>query len=159
MSGNDLDRQRVARIIAMAGSRHDGEALNAVRTVDRLIREAGLSWEDLLTPFVQLEVAVEAARVLLEENSFLRAELDQWRSSGHTLREWREVGEPISSVRPVAEWALDLYRQKLCWLSKFEISFLEHCTKWVGRLPPSQEPRFQRIVDRAAERTGMIPPL
>jgi hypothetical protein len=156
MSDNELDRQRVARIIAMAGSRHDGEALNAVRTVDGLIREAGLTWEDLVAPFAQLEVAVEAARVLLEENISLRAELEQQRSSG--VEEWREVGGPISSISAVAEWVLDLYRQKLCWLSEFETGFLENCTTWVGRLPPSQQLVFQRIVDRAADRTGMIPP-
>jgi hypothetical protein len=95
---------------------------------------------------------------LLDENSSLRAELEQWRSSGSAVAEWRKVGAAISSIRPIAEWVLDIHRQNLCWLSAFEVSFLRHCTTWMGPLPPDQQPVFRRLVDRVAERTGMIPP-
>ena len=76
----------------MGGSRHDGEALNAVRLADRMIREVGLTWEDLLAPYAQLQIAVEAARVLLDENTSLQAELERQRTNGGFLVEWREVG-------------------------------------------------------------------
>jgi hypothetical protein len=159
MSGTKLDRQRLTRIVAMCGSRHDGEALNAVRLADRIIQKAGLTWEDLLAPYAQLQVAVEAARVLLDENTSLRAELERQRSNSSSFVEWREVGPASESIRAAAEWVLDLYVNRLCWLSAFEIDFVKRCMNWVGALPPGEQPVFRRIVTRIAERTGLTPPL
>ena len=39
---------RIAQILGMGGSVHDGEALNAIRLANRLVREAQLTWPDLL---------------------------------------------------------------------------------------------------------------
>src|SRR3954471_3160878 len=40
---------RLARLLAMMGAAHDGEALNASRLADRLVRESGATWLDVLT--------------------------------------------------------------------------------------------------------------
>ncbi|WPB86414.1 hypothetical protein [Sediminicoccus rosea] len=41
-------RQRLVRFCGMLGSDHDGERANAARMADRLIREAGLTWDHVI---------------------------------------------------------------------------------------------------------------
>jgi hypothetical protein len=41
---------RVAKLLGMLGSSHDGEVLNAARMADRAVRDAGLTWTDALQP-------------------------------------------------------------------------------------------------------------
>jgi hypothetical protein len=43
-----LDRDRLRKLLAMLDSSHDGEALNAGRLAAALLREAGLSWADII---------------------------------------------------------------------------------------------------------------
>jgi hypothetical protein len=43
-------RQRLARLLGMLGSDHDGEVLNAARLADRLVRSAGATWHDVVRP-------------------------------------------------------------------------------------------------------------
>ena len=40
--------QRLVRLLGMLGSAHDGEAANAGRMADRLIREHGLTWSQII---------------------------------------------------------------------------------------------------------------
>jgi hypothetical protein len=47
------ERTRLARLLGMLGSSHDGEVANAGRLADRLVRGAGLTWTDVLTPQVE----------------------------------------------------------------------------------------------------------
>lgn len=44
-----IRRAKLAAVLGMLGSDHDGEALAAARTAERLRREAGVTWHDLLT--------------------------------------------------------------------------------------------------------------
>jgi len=74
---SELDLKKLGRVIAMVGSNHEGEALTALRLADRMLRDAGMRWEDLLSPAHELEIATEAAAVLLAENTALKAELKQ----------------------------------------------------------------------------------
>ena len=39
---------RLVKLLGMVGSEHDGEALNAARLADKVVREAGLTWKDVL---------------------------------------------------------------------------------------------------------------
>lgn len=43
-----LDESRLIKLLARLGSSHDGEVLNAARLADRLVRQAGLTWDDVL---------------------------------------------------------------------------------------------------------------
>jgi hypothetical protein len=43
------DRAKLAAVLGMIGSAHDGEALNAARLADRLVRQTGLTWRDILS--------------------------------------------------------------------------------------------------------------
>jgi hypothetical protein len=43
-------RERIAKLLGMIGSNHDGEALNAARLADGLVREARVTWPAVLEP-------------------------------------------------------------------------------------------------------------
>ena len=45
-----LDREKLVKTLGMLGSDHDGEVAAAGRAADRLIREAGLRWPDIIPP-------------------------------------------------------------------------------------------------------------
>jgi hypothetical protein len=155
---SELDLEKLGRVIAMVGSSHEGEALTALRLADRMLRNAGIRWEDLLSPAHELEITTEAAAVLLAENTALKAELDQLRTTGTTIATWSEVGAAIADTHRTAQWALDLYRHGRVWLSDFEVRFLSTCTQWDGRLTPKQVPILRRVTERIVVRTGMTPP-
>jgi len=120
-----------------------------------MLRDTGMRWENLLSPADQLEIATKAAAVLLDENTALRAELEELRTSGTTLATWSEVGAAITDTQRVAQWALDLHHQDRVWLSDSEIRFLNTCTQWNGRLTPKQARIFRHVVDSIVARTGM----
>lgn len=43
-----VDRERIARVLGMLGSDHDGEVLAAARQAERLRRAARLTWPELI---------------------------------------------------------------------------------------------------------------
>jgi hypothetical protein len=45
-----VERDRLARLLGMVGSVHDGEALAAARLADKLVRRCGLTWADVFAP-------------------------------------------------------------------------------------------------------------
>ena len=45
-----IDREKLARVLGMLGSAHDGEVLAAARQAERLRREAGSTWQTILQP-------------------------------------------------------------------------------------------------------------
>jgi hypothetical protein len=155
---SELDLKKLGRVIAMVGSSQEGEALTALRMADRMLRDAGMRWEDLISPAHQLEIATEAAAVLLAENTALKAELEQLRTTGNAIGMWSEVGAEIADTHRGAQWAVDLHRRGLVWLSDFEVRFLITCTGWDGRLSLKQAQIFRRVMERIAVRTGMTPP-
>jgi hypothetical protein len=68
---SELDLKKLGRVIAMVGSSHEGEALTALRLADRMLRDAGMRWADLLSPAHELDIATEAAVVLLGEQDHI----------------------------------------------------------------------------------------
>jgi len=43
-----MDRDKLAKLLAMTTSDNDGEALNAVRMANKMVRDAGITWQDVL---------------------------------------------------------------------------------------------------------------
>src|SRR5690348_7385544 len=43
-----IDRVRLAKVLGLLGSRHDGEVLQAARTAQLMIGQAKVTWSDLL---------------------------------------------------------------------------------------------------------------
>ena len=50
MSAASLDRARLAKLLGMMGSTHDGEVVAAARQAERLRADAGLTWHDIVLP-------------------------------------------------------------------------------------------------------------
>ncbi len=44
-----LDRTRLAKLLGMLSSQHDGEVVTAARHADAVVRRAGLTWRDVLS--------------------------------------------------------------------------------------------------------------
>jgi hypothetical protein len=154
-----LDFGKFTRIVGMLGSDREGERSNAVTLGGRMLEAVGMRWEDFIEAYRRAEIATEAAAVLLAENTALKAELEQLRSTSTAVALWNDVGAQVSDTRAAAVWALDLHRRGTVWFSPgFEIPFLTRCTTWTGRLTPKMQPIFQRIMDRIVERTGLTPP-
>jgi hypothetical protein len=155
-----IDLTKLARILGMSGSAHDGEALNAVRMADRLIRDNKMTWEDLLAPSHQLEVATEACRQLIADLEELRAENARLRANGvgAIAPEWSNVGGGKTDHRVTAHWVIQLGDTGRVWLSDFERDFLDTALRWRGSLTPRQRPVFDRIVAKVAKQTGLQPP-
>jgi hypothetical protein len=42
------ERERLAKLLGMLGSDHEGERANAATIADRMLRERGLTWRDIL---------------------------------------------------------------------------------------------------------------
>jgi len=95
MSGahQKLDLERLARIIAMGGSGHDGEALAALRLADHSIRAAGMTWHDVLLPGRLIEGLVTEGERLRDELTALRTakavEMQQLRDALAAVRHHR----------------------------------------------------------------------
>lgn len=45
-----LDRARFAKLLGMLGSHHDGEVAAAGRAAEAMVKGAGLTWHDVVTP-------------------------------------------------------------------------------------------------------------
>ena len=45
-----LDRGRLAKLLGLLGSDHDGEVVAAARQAERLRAEAGLTWPEIIVP-------------------------------------------------------------------------------------------------------------
>jgi hypothetical protein len=112
-------RVRLVRLLGMLGSAHDGEVVNAARLAVRLIKGAGLDWHDVLSPD---QVAVEAARVWLQENQQLRDEIEQLRDrlehvgnrvpqTPASFRSPRSNGEKIETAIAWTRWLSDWERE------------------------------------------------
>ena len=50
MSGAQLDRERLAKVLGLLGSDHPGEVAEAARQAERLRRAARLTWHDIILP-------------------------------------------------------------------------------------------------------------
>jgi hypothetical protein len=156
---SDIDLTLLGKMLGMLGSRGDGEALNAARLANKLVRLSGRTWADFIEAFKVAETATAAAAELLAENTAMRAELDELRSTGGAVAPWQNIGSGGSRAQTGALWALDLHAQGAVWLSPdFEVPFLTRCSTWTGRLTERMQPVFDRIIARVAARTGLMPP-
>ena len=79
------DRARLIKCLGMADSSHDGEAANAGRLANRLVKGQGLTWDGVIAP---------AART--SGTSFL------W--------DWRKAAQDVLASEPESEWERDF-----CW--------------------------------------------
>jgi hypothetical protein len=94
-----MDVQKLAKVLAMAASDNDAEAMHALRTAGRLLDNAGLDFVALAERLAASdEVAPDSRREDLEDAIFdLRNELRHLRAENERLRQ-----APAQAVPPVA---------------------------------------------------------
>jgi hypothetical protein len=154
---SDLDRARLAKLFELAGSTSfEGEALVAMRKGFALLRASIMTFHDALKPFDELQIAIDAARSLLEENEALRTELGQYRNAVTVSRNggWYQAGDH----RDQARWVLDLADRGLVRLNEFERKFLGTVSRWRGDLTEKQQPIWDDILPEIPRRSGRVPP-
>jgi len=78
MTVQSCDLQKLAKLLGMAGSKHDGEALAAARKADEMVKRIGATWENILAgPVVADNVAdhpahcIDAQRLLQDGKGIL----------------------------------------------------------------------------------------
>jgi hypothetical protein len=87
---------RLAKLLGMLGSSHDGEVINAGRAADQLVRSSGLTWFDIIATPKQLRAPTpepdddlgwrdiiafcraHSYRLSIRERDFIRS-LERWR--------------------------------------------------------------------------------
>jgi hypothetical protein len=75
-----LDRERLAKILALTASTNDGEALAAIRKANDIVRGEDMTWDDVL---VQLVPAVSNVHVTVHRNSFVTPEFHEAMEAWH----------------------------------------------------------------------------
>jgi hypothetical protein len=64
-----IDRERLIKLLGLLGSDHNGEIAAAARMADALIRDAGVTWADVIAPEAVQSELIDALR---DENEELR---------------------------------------------------------------------------------------
>jgi hypothetical protein len=135
-------------ILGMLGSDHAGERDNAARLADHMVKEAGLTWPQVLDE--QERVATEAARGLLAENEQL--ELKN-RESHEELARLRRPSLPQTWVLP--QTPSEQTAQAIEWtavLTGWERSFVTDMSeRW---RPPTE--KQQAILDRISTKIAGV---
>src|SRR5436305_11185773 len=83
MIAGNLDRDRLVKLCGMLGSDHAGERANAAAAADRMMREAGMRWRDVILPALPAPPR-ERGYTVADAVPFV---LDRW----DTLTDW-EIG-------------------------------------------------------------------
>jgi hypothetical protein len=126
--------ERLAKLLGMIGSAHDGEALNAARLADKVVREAGLTWIDILgKPVVTARVAETCAEIFRSGMSL-------------TTSEWRFL-EGIHRFRHPSE-------KQLSWLN----DLLSRARAFATAPPPPPRPPPKPRKTRAPGKRPPKPP-
>src|ERR1043165_884716 len=94
-----LNRERLAKLLGMLGSEHDGEVVTAARHADALVRRAGLTWRDVVAANDEQPQLVD--RVGFGDANEIRFclrhryRLSEWEKT--FLESIREKGAPLST--------------------------------------------------------------
>lgn len=73
-----MDRDKLAKLLAMTTSDNDGEALNAVRAANRIVKESGMSWQDVLRQAVVHETNITLHRGAPPPGAYQAAPQQDW---------------------------------------------------------------------------------
>jgi hypothetical protein len=103
-----FDRDRLAKILGMLGSGHPGEASTAGKAAHALIRDAGMTWPEVLG-LEGTGAAEGAVRGLRAEKEVLQSRLDAYISDNAALRdEIKRLKSDLAHSKPRA-WSIVLF--------------------------------------------------
>ena len=139
-----LDRERLARVLGLMGSSHDGEALAAARKACALIRVAGLTWPEILTGRAPQRPGLAA------DNARLRREIAR-------LKAQLAAASPADPRSWSWSLQLELCRARRANLSPWESEFVDNIAARAGGPSPRQAAVLSRIAAKAAARDAPWP--
>jgi hypothetical protein len=84
-----LDRERLAKLLGLLGSEHDGEVVAAARRADALVRGTGLTWRDVLISALPQLTAVSFG--VVDDITFCL-------QRRHRLNEWEAQSQFVASL-------------------------------------------------------------
>ena len=150
---SDSDRRRLASLVNLTSSQHDGEALNALRAATRISANAGLTLTEALQ--AGASAAIDVARIqTLEADAFERGReqgVKDERSREKRQRRQEVVAAATSPPAPQGpSWQTMRQRclAEVPNLGSREMDFLNHIAHWHGRLTDRQENWLLAIFDR-----------
>jgi hypothetical protein len=116
-------RHRLAKLLGMTGSSHDGEALVAARMAGKLVRELGLTWEQAILPAAK---PCEPPQAALPPDALRKARREGYEKGYQDgLAEARRALWPsTASWRAIAQDMLERSCAAGCRLSDWETTFL-----------------------------------
>jgi hypothetical protein len=135
-------RHRLAKLLGMTTSSHDGEALVAARMAGKLIRELGLSWEQALAPVAKPSEPSREALGKARGEGYRQGYLEGMRDAARALR------PSAAPWRGIAQDMLDHPRSLTEWETKFLLSFVHHKSA-------APTPRQRTVFDRIANKLRM----
>ncbi len=108
-----LDRDRLAKVLAMLASPHPGEAAAAAKTALNLLNAADMTWNEVL----DTRIGDQRAELLQAKISALKASNNRLRSENHALRaKVKQIGpahlantEPPQIRRAMSIWILIVF--------------------------------------------------
>jgi hypothetical protein len=158
----DSDADRLAGVIAMIGSSHEGEAVAAMRAAGVLLKKARLSWVDVGQALVQRDKLLTAAKQLQSERDAALGEVERLKridrdndaAGALSAALWIDTRMPRTVENRHAAWVRGLGMH----LTEKESGFLDSCASRRGRLSPAQRDWLADLVRRAIARTGQAPP-
>ena len=128
-----IDRDRLAKLLGMCGSHHEGERANAARMASDMVCEAGLTWPQVLAS------ADDEIALLRAENKTLRRDNEHLQRAARDAIERAMTPRPAEHIKATAEGAQraaeDLLRYQGC-LTAWEFDFLQSLFRLRG--DPSQ---------------------
>jgi hypothetical protein len=83
-----IDRERLIKLLGLLGSDHNGEIAAAGRLADALIRDAGVTWADVIAPEIDQRELIDALRA---ENEELRKKVHRLSVQKHELAQATRV--------------------------------------------------------------------
>jgi hypothetical protein len=131
---SEADRVRLSKLLGMCGSDFDGERAAAALAADRLIRDRGMTWEQVLIPSPPIEKPTRASWEEPESRAWDQPSREEpwwWEKPPH--RDWRQTRALCLNH----EWDL----------SNWELEFLQGLDRF-----PRLSAKQRAVLDRIAKR-------
>lgn len=122
----EIERDKLVKVLRMFGSDHDGEVAAAARRAHQIIKKHALDWDDLLMP-VNARARARTQQQARQQRPWADAEADDEETEAYLIRRAQQHDQFLST-----------------WEQGFLRSIAESLVEW-GRLTPKQRGVLDRI--------------
>jgi hypothetical protein len=117
-----LDRDKLARVLALISSSFEHEAFVAARRANEMVKAAGLTWPEVLSDH-RADIATEACRRLVAENDELREQIARLKvETAFTPTRWVESYMTAAKIDTCVSYTE--------WLTGWERGFVTNLARW-----------------------------